>query len=57
MGDVHIMEIARHTSKDIEREKRSMYEFWQREEQRVGYYEDRFTVRAEQATRAELMGY
>lgn len=56
IGIVHIMEITRHISQNLEREKRSIAEFWQKEEQRVTYYEDRFSIRADEANRMELQG-
>jgi WD40 repeat protein len=57
MGSVHILEIARQNTKDTEREKKTMYEFWCKEEKRVGYFEERFTTRAEEAQKAEMLKY
>ena len=53
-GYVHIIEIARHASKDTEREKKSIYEFWCKEEERVAYYNSRFEVRSEEYRQNEM---
>ena len=55
VGNVHILEIARHAAKDAEREKKSIYEFWCKEEERVNYYEERFVIRAEEHHQAEIV--
>jgi hypothetical protein len=55
-GSVHIVEVARHGLKDSDREKekKSIYEFWCKEEERVRYYENRVLVRAEEHHQNEV---
>ena len=53
-GSLHIIEIARHASKETERERKSIYEFWCKEEERVSYYNERFKIRAEEYQQNEL---
>lgn len=55
-GSLHIIEVARHSLKDSDRdkEKKSIYEFWCKEEERVRYYENRFTIRAEEHHQNEV---
>lgn len=53
-GSLHIIEIARHASKDTEREKKSIYEFWCKEEERVSYYNGRFEIRSEEHHQNEI---
>lgn len=54
-GNVHIIEIHRHASKDTEREKKTIYEFWSKEEERVTYFADRFEKRSEEFRQAEIV--
>ena len=54
VGNVHIFEVARHSVNDVEREKKSIYDFWCKERTRVEYYEERYKVRAEEYHQAEL---
>mmetsp|Transcript_7928 Transcript_7928/g.15397 ORF Transcript_7928/g.15397 Transcript_7928/m.15397 type:complete len:653 (-) Transcript_7928:2089-4047(-) len=53
-GVVHILEIPRNLSKGPDSEKRMIYEFWEREEERVSYFNKRFEIRQEEARRREL---
>mmetsp|Transcript_23916 Transcript_23916/g.23672 ORF Transcript_23916/g.23672 Transcript_23916/m.23672 type:complete len:382 (+) Transcript_23916:371-1516(+) len=54
-GNVHIIEIHRHASKDMEREKKTIYEFWCKEEERVSYFAERFEVRSEEFRQQEIL--
>jgi WD40 repeat protein len=53
-GVVHILEIPRNLAKGPDSEKRLIYEFWEREEQRVFYFAKRFEIRQEEARRREM---
>lgn len=53
-GVVHILEIPRNLSRGPDSEKRMIYEFWEREEERVSYFEKRFEIRQEEARKREL---
>ena len=55
VGNVHIFEVARHSVPDVEREKKSIYDFWCKEKARVEYYEERFKIRADEHHQAELL--
>lgn len=54
LGNVHVLEVARQTPKDLEREKKTIYGFWSSEEERVKYFEERFEIRAEEFQQAEM---
>jgi hypothetical protein len=48
-GAVHIIEIPASLSKKNKQERKFMQQFWEREQQRIEYYKERFEIRAEEA--------
>jgi dynein intermediate chain 3, axonemal len=54
-GSLHIIEFTRQNKEnERDREKKSIYEFWCKEEERVAYYNSRFEIRAEEFQENEM---
>lgn len=53
-GNVHILEVPTSLSKKHNKERHTMYAFWEREEQRIEYYKERFVIRQEEAQKREM---
>ena len=55
LGNIHILEVPRNISKkDHPGEKSTIEKFWEEEERRVKYYQERFAIRAQEAQKKML---